>query len=236
MDPQDNSAAGEVVSLSLVKNDEYGLRLADILRKRRGPLFLLISAGGNLQYSSLPETAPPIEHRLVGQAFAEAQALINAGGDQNGETTEAGEAGEADEPESALSAQRGALTMLDGVVYSVRLFSLFRATKDLDLREGQFVAIVEPIVGPLTDGVDFARIKEKFRLSNRELDVLISLMTGTKDKQIARTLGVSAGTVRAYLKSVRAKLGVTTRTAIVNLVHEVSGKSAPMAVPPLAED
>jgi DNA-binding CsgD family transcriptional regulator len=217
MDPQDYPAGGPVVSLSLIKNQQSVHRLADILRKRRGPLFLLIGAGGALQYSSLPDSAPPGEHRLLGQAYAEAQSMINAG---------VGHSCQPDESDPAPECQRGALTMLDDLVYSVRLFQLFRAARDRDLRESQYAVIIEPIVGPLTDGVDFSRIKEKFRLSNRELDVLIALMTGTKDKQIARSLGVSAGTVRAYLKIVRAKLGVTTRTAIVNLVHEVAGKNA----------
>lgn len=204
-----------VVSLSLVNNETYEAQLATILRKRRGPLFLLISAGGGLRYSTLPDSAPPAEQRLLGQAYAEAQALISAGVDHSCDP---------DEGDTTPGTPLGTLTVLEGVVYSVRLFPLYLATTGRDLREGQYAVIIEPIVGPLTDGVNFALIKSSFHLSNRELDVLIALMTGTKDKLIARSLGVSVGTVRAYLKSVRAKLGVTTRTAIVNLVHEVSGK------------
>ena len=44
-------------------------------------------------------------------------------------------------------------------------------------------------------------------------------MGGDTDKEIARSLTVSVETVRAYLKSIRAKLGVGTRTAIVHVVH-----------------
>ena len=70
--------------------------------------------------------------------------------------------------------------------------------------------------------VDFGLVKKKYRLSNRECDVLEALMNGAKDKDIARSVGLTTGTVRSYLKSIRGKLGVTTRTAIVSLVHEIS--------------
>lgn len=216
MHPTDGPPGDKVVSLSLIRSEKYDLRFTDILHKRRRPLLLLVDAEGNLQYSSLPDGARPAEHRLLGQAVAEAQVLLQ--GDAN-------EIQKAGRKVASAEGQRAGLIMLDDLVYSVRIFPLHPARHDR--RVGQRVVVIEPIAGPLTDGVNFSRIKSQFRLSNRELDVLVSLMTGTKDKQIARDLGVSAGTVRAYLKSVRAKLGVTTRTGIVNLVHEVSGTSAP---------
>jgi DNA-binding CsgD family transcriptional regulator len=40
--------------------------------------------------------------------------------------------------------------------------------------------------------------------------VLDALMSGQTDKEIAARLTVSVETVRAYLKSIRAKLGVKT--------------------------
>jgi DNA-binding CsgD family transcriptional regulator len=53
-------------------------------------------------------------------------------------------------------------------------------------------------------------------------------MNGAKDKDIARSVGLTTGTVRSYLKSIRAKLGVTTRTAIVSLVHEIGAATPPL--------
>jgi DNA-binding CsgD family transcriptional regulator len=44
-------------------------------------------------------------------------------------------------------------------------------------------------------------------------------MSGDTDKEIAAKLAISVETVRAYLKSIRAKLGAKTRTAIVSIVH-----------------
>ena len=48
-----------------------------------------------------------------------------------------------------------------------------------------------------------------------------ALMSGDPDKAIANDLGLSVETVRAYLKSIRVKLDVSTRTAVVHRVHEM---------------
>lgn len=189
------------------------IRVGDILRKRRRPLLLLLDDVGDLLYSTLDDGAAPADHRLVGQAVAEVKALFASDGPAFDDRDLYG---------SPAPNLRWSLVVVDNTVYCVRLFAMHRAADGLP--PDQFAALIEPIVGHQQDRIDFATIKARFRLSNRELDVLSALMTGTKDKQIARDLGVSVGTVRAYLKSVRVKLGVTTRTAAVNLVHETSGK------------
>lgn len=196
--------------------DTIDLNVSNILKMRRRPLLLLIDEAGDLLYSTLHDSAPPAEHRLVGQALAEAKALFHA---------ELVPDADRDLDGSPLGNQRWSLIVLDNTVYSVRLCPLHRAGDAP--AEDHYAVVIEPIAGSQPVGIDFATIKSRFRLSNRELDVLSALMTGTKDKQIARELGVSVGTVRAYLKSVRAKLGVTTRTAAVNLVHEAAGKGPP---------
>jgi len=58
-----------------------------------------------------------------------------------------------------------------------------------------------------------------FKLSRREVEVIERLEVGMTDKQIGAKLGVSPETVRGYLKAVRAKLGVSTRTAILHKIH-----------------
>lgn len=190
------------------------LRFTDILRKRRRPLLFVLDQLGGLLHSSLPGGATLAEQRLAEQAAARARILLReeptAGDDQDPEAIQA-------------DGQRWSLIVVDEVVYSVRLFPLHGISDEL--RPGHYVAVVELIGAAHAEGIDFAAIKARFRLSNRELDVLAALMTGTKDKEIARNLGVTVGTVRAYLKAVRAKLGVTSRTAAVNLVHQASGRN-----------
>jgi DNA-binding CsgD family transcriptional regulator len=60
------------------------------------------------------------------------------------------------------------------------------------------------------------KASRRFRLSPREMEVIQSLRTGMSDKEIAAKLGIGFETVRDYLKTIRRKLGVSTRTAIVN--------------------
>lgn len=50
------------------------------------------------------------------------------------------------------------------------------------------------------------------RLTPRELEVLDQIADGRTNKEIARLLGVSPGTVKAHVERVIAKLGVTDRT------------------------
>jgi len=191
------------------------LRFTDILRKRRRPLLFVLDHLGGLLHSSLPSGATLAERRLAEQAADCARTLLR----------EVPEVPDDQDPEAIQAdGQRWSLIVVDEVVYSVRMFPLHGASDDA--QHGNYVAVVELIGAAQSEGIDFAAIKARFRLSNRELDVLAALMTGTKDKEIARNLGVTVGTVRAYLKAVRAKLGVTSRTAAVNLVHQASGRSS----------
>ena len=52
-------------------------------------------------------------------------------------------------------------------------------------------------------------------LTEREQEILELVASGLSDAQIARRLGIAAGTVRKHLEHSRAKLGVPTRAAAV---------------------
>ncbi len=206
----------KLVSIDLYKADEkYNFKLTDILRKRQRPLLLIIDKKGELLYSSLPDDIPDnrlntrtITPRLMKQVLVEAKRLFHS----------------EEHPVATVFKQlvvnkpgeRSALVVLDNQFCCLRLFNL----DGHGAYEGRlFAALVEPIGDPQTDGVDLNKVKGLFRLSKREADVVEALMSGDTDKEIARRLAVSVETIRAYLKSVRAKLGVSTRTAIVSLVH-----------------
>jgi len=90
-----------------------------------------------------------------------------------------------------------------------------------------YALLVEPVTKPVTEGIEFDKVREQFGLSKRETDVLKALMSGDPDKAMARHLNLSVETVRAYLKSIRLKLDASTRTAVVHRVHEMfEGKSS----------
>jgi DNA-binding CsgD family transcriptional regulator len=112
--------------------------------------------------------------------------------------------------------ERCALIILGTQFYCLRLFSLQNSNGE---RGELYAALVEAISRPKGESLDAGKLKGLYRLSKRELDVLNALVSGDTDKQIALKLEVGVETVRAYLKSIRAKLGAKTRTAIVSMVH-----------------
>jgi DNA-binding NarL/FixJ family response regulator len=52
-------------------------------------------------------------------------------------------------------------------------------------------------------------------LSGRHSDILLLLLQGKKDKQIARDLGITLNTVRTHMKRVFARFGVADRQELV---------------------
>jgi DNA-binding NarL/FixJ family response regulator len=63
---------------------------------------------------------------------------------------------------------------------------------------------------------DFKKIIARLSaLSNRERQVTTLVCDGLSNKTIARTLGVSEGTVKIHLHSVYKKLGISGRAALV---------------------
>ena len=88
-------------------------------------------------------------------------------------------------------------------------------------RGGPIVAVLLERINPRRLGLE--RCRRQYHLSARELDVVSALSEGRTDKQIAETLGVGTETVRGYLKSIRSKLGVSTRTAILHKLSDLAG-------------
>jgi len=80
-----------------------------------------------------------------------------------------------------------------------------------------------PLAGP-----DDARPVPLERLTDRGRDVLARVASGHTNAQIARTLDISAGTVRKHLEHVLSRLGVPSRTAAA--VCYITG-SAPRQAP-----
>jgi len=201
---------------------QYDVRLTDILRRRRRPLLLLLDRNAQLLYSSAPLTpaddGSEAPDPRIDAALAEAQRLFR-------------------EPQPVASlvklivdkpGERCALVILENRCYCMRLFRLQKAEQQAD---EIYAALVEPIGNTKLAAVDLDKVKGLFRLSRREVDVLDALMSGMTDKEIAARLAVSVETVRAYLKSVRAKLGVKTRTAIVSTVHNLRVRIPDLGTP-----
>ena len=66
---------------------------------------------------------------------------------------------------------------------------------------------------------DFEKIKKKYHLSGRELDIIQNLCQGLSNRAIAEKLFVSEHTVKDHLKNIMEKMQVNSRNEILALLH-----------------
>jgi DNA-binding NarL/FixJ family response regulator len=60
-----------------------------------------------------------------------------------------------------------------------------------------------------------AQLSEKFHLTTREQEVAQFLLQGLTSKEIGLRMQISPNTVKAFLRLIMVKMGVSTRSAIV---------------------
>jgi DNA-binding CsgD family transcriptional regulator len=66
-----------------------------------------------------------------------------------------------------------------------------------------------------------SQIAERFNLTPREQQTLEYLIQGLTSKEIADRMHISVNTVKAFLRLIMVKMGVTTRSGIVGMLFEV---------------
>jgi DNA-binding CsgD family transcriptional regulator len=59
------------------------------------------------------------------------------------------------------------------------------------------------------------RIGSEYHLTDREQEVLVGVAMGLTSKELAPQMGISPNTVKAFLRLIMIKMGVTTRSGIV---------------------
>lgn len=65
-----------------------------------------------------------------------------------------------------------------------------------------------------------SQIARQFRLSQREQEAVILLLRGLSNKEIAETMGVSANTVKAFLRTAAVRMGGSSRSGIIAKILE----------------
>jgi len=68
--------------------------------------------------------------------------------------------------------------------------------------------------GPLA----LSQVSQQFRLTHREQQAVALLLQGLSNKEMAENMGISANTVKAFLRMATIKMGVSSRSGIVTKV------------------
>jgi len=66
--------------------------------------------------------------------------------------------------------------------------------------------------------VSLSQVSQQFNLTQREREVLEYLLQGLSSKEIANRMNISCNTVKAFLRLIMIKTGVSSRSAIVEKV------------------
>lgn len=91
--------------------------------------------------------------------------------------------------------------------YTNKLIGVWKKDKEVSTSEGDDrITAVEQMSLPL---------------NKREKEIFLKVMEGKKNSEIASELYLSIGTVKNYISSLYKKLGVTTRSEMINFLHLV---------------
>jgi DNA-binding CsgD family transcriptional regulator len=111
-------------------------------------------------------------------------------------------------------------------------------------RRGSFVSLygspvegsdgVSVVIGPAPSAVVTDVLAHAYGLTRRERDVAVEAATGKSTREIAGELSISPFTVTDHLKSLYAKVGVTSRSELVAALNQRNHRP-PAAIEPAAE-
>ena len=94
--------------------------------------------------------------------------------------------------------------------YSCRSFRVDRGLKGIG-----HITIAILLERGASESVSIAQTAEKYHLTAREQDVLRFLLEGLPSKEIATRMEISPNTVKAFLRLIMIKMGVSARSAII---------------------
>lgn len=79
--------------------------------------------------------------------------------------------------------------------------------------------------------LDACQVAARFHLTPREQETLQYLMQGLTNKEIAQRMNISSNTVKAFLKLIMMKMGVSTRSGIIGKAVSPILKCGPQVTP-----
>lgn len=97
-----------------------------------------------------------------------------------------------------------------GNICSLRAFTIGSSK---DNNPSHILVLIEKVTEK--HNIDLKKVKAKYNLSNRELEVLELLCSGLTNKEIAEKLFISEYTVKDHIKRLMEKLGTSSRFEII---------------------
>lgn len=104
---------------------------------------------------------------------------------------------------------------------SAVLIRAFAIPSSSEMRDGRVLIMMEEIGGRKEAHAE--RAKERFRLTDREQTVVIYLIKGLTNKEIANRLMVAEQTVKEHVKHIMQKTKANTRTGVLSRILFGSG-------------
>jgi DNA-binding CsgD family transcriptional regulator len=108
--------------------------------------------------------------------------------------------------------------------YACRVFRLTPVASAPNTNAAAYIVMIDR--GAATTPPDESMVVERYSLTNRETELLRYLMTGLTNKEIGERMHISPNTVKAFLKLMMTKMGVSTRSAVVGLAFEGRARAA----------
>jgi len=183
--------------------------LSEILKKRATPGILIFNTDNRLLYSNkealemIPDLGKVIQKEGKNEWYIpeEIRSLCNQ---------IKSNAVAADIPQKA-SSSLAVLPLGQGTHCSLMAF--FIGGQEEDVNTTHIMVLIEKITEKRS--IDFEKAKRDFKLSNRELEVVVLLAQGLSNKEISDKLFVSEHTVKDHMKNIMRKMGVDSRGGII---------------------
>jgi DNA-binding NarL/FixJ family response regulator len=69
--------------------------------------------------------------------------------------------------------------------------------------------------------IDLEKLRSRFQLTNRQMEIVKHLFSGLTNKRIADALCVSEDTIKGHLKHIMRRLKVNSRTEILSIILQL---------------
>jgi DNA-binding CsgD family transcriptional regulator len=92
---------------------------------------------------------------------------------------------------------------------------------EMDTREDRVCVFI--IEDTLSSKLDINGIRDRYRLTRRETDVLRRILDGLRNSEIAAELAIAEQTVKDYLSSVYSKTGTSNRVTLMKTLFVSAG-------------